>query len=247
MLNLSDKRILFTGISSATSNALAKHLHETGAQLVFADEDESLLKEICSELGSECSYIKISTTEILNGSNDQALNLKSIGEIDGFVFALGKGGVKPIAFNKPPFVEELVKQNYLLFAELTRLLIKNKNLVSGSSIVALSSVSSIKGLKTKAAYCASKAALDACVRSYAAELAQKKIRVNSVQKGWVTTDMDTGFIQNSINISDNSDLEKQLLGPINPYHLAMPVAFLLSDASAAITGTAMLVDGGYSL
>lgn len=235
------------GVASATSAALVKHLYRTGAKLVLADEDENMLQILCAECGDNADYIKISYREILSGSQNEASILNSCGELDGFVFAAGKGGVKPIAFNKTPFAEDMARHNYLLFAELTRLLLKNRNLKSGSSIVALSSVSSIKGLKTKAAYCASKAALDACVRSYAAELAQKKIRVNSVQKGWVTTDMDTGFIQNSMNISSSSDLEKQLLGPIDPYHLAMPVAFLLSDASLAITGTAMLVDGGYSL
>ena len=171
MLNLSNKRILVAGVLSATSRAMTKHLSETGATLILLDEDENNLREFAKELGDNCSLLALSFDNLLNGDIEASALFKEVGQINGFVFASGKGGVKPIAFNKPAFTKELIRSNYLFFAEMTRLLLKDKNLLNGSSVVALSSVSSIKGLKTKAAYCASKAALDACVRSYAAELA----------------------------------------------------------------------------
>lgn len=114
-------------------------------------------------------------------------------------------------------------------------------------MVALSSVSSIKGLKSKAVYSASKAALDAAVRGVAAELAPQGIRVNSILKGWVDADMSLDFIQSNMTLSGGSDFEQQLLGAISPQEIANLVEFLLSDKVKSITGTNILIDGGYTL
>jgi len=166
---------------------------------------------------------------------------------DGIVYAGGKGGVRPLKMNSPEFVHSMFHENVFTFFELVRLLLKKRLINKGASIVSMSSVSSIKGLKSKTVYSASKAALDAAVRGMAAELADKKIRVNSIQKGWVSSDMNLDFVQSNMALNRENDLDKQLLGPIEPIELANLTAFLLSDLGKAITGTAILIDGGYTL
>jgi NAD(P)-dependent dehydrogenase (short-subunit alcohol dehydrogenase family) len=166
---------------------------------------------------------------------------------DGFVFAAGKGGVRPLGLTKPDFVHDMMRTNLYNFIELARLLCKKDMLNLGSSIVALSSVSSTMGLKSKIAYSASKAALDGAVRSMSVELASKKIRVNSIQKGWVNSDMNLDFIENNRAISTIDDFNKQILGGIEPEEIAGAVQFLLSNVSKSITGTALVLDGGYTV
>ena len=78
--------------------------------------------------------------------------------------------------------------NFYSFVELTRLISKKKNFTAeGGSIVVISSISSIRGYKAKTEYCVSKAAVDAFVRCMALELADRKIRVNSVMPAEVLT------------------------------------------------------------
>jgi len=89
--------------------------------------------------------------------------------------------------------------------------------------------------------------LEASIRACAAELSDRHIRVNSIQKGWVTSDMNLGFIKDNRSLNDDSDFKKQLLGPIEPEELANLVSFLLSDQVKTITGTSILLDGGYTL
>jgi NAD(P)-dependent dehydrogenase (short-subunit alcohol dehydrogenase family) len=113
--------------------------------------------------------------------------------------------------------------------------------------VCISSVSSIRGLKSKTAYSASKAALDASVRCLAAELSNRKIRVNSILKGWVKPDMERDFIKDNMALNETDDLNRQLLGVIDTIEVANTVAFLMSDATMSITGTSLILDGGYTL
>jgi NAD(P)-dependent dehydrogenase (short-subunit alcohol dehydrogenase family) len=166
---------------------------------------------------------------------------------DGIVYAGGKGGVRPLKLNSPEFVHSMFHENVFTFFELVRLLLKKRLINKGASIVALSSVSSIKGLKSKTVYSASKAALDAAVRGMAAEMADKKIRVNSIQKGWVSSDMNLDFVQSNMALAEDNDFNNQLLGEIVPEELARLVQFLLSDAVRTLTGTNLLLDGGYTL
>ena len=121
-----------------------------------------------------------------------------------------------------------------------------RNETDQTSIVFMSSVASITGQKGMSLYSASRAALDGAVRSLACELAGNNIRVNSVISGAVETPMHaklTGSLpQESIQDYEN----KHLLGFGQPNDIANAVLFLLSDASKWITGSSLVVDGGYS-
>jgi NAD(P)-dependent dehydrogenase (short-subunit alcohol dehydrogenase family) len=168
-------------------------------------------------------------------------------KLTGFVYSAGIGGVRPLSLINTAFLHQMMNANLYAFIEWVRCISKKSRFEIGGSIVAISSVSSIKGLKSKIAYSASKAALDASVRGMAAELAERKIRVNSIQKGWVRADMQHDFIQDNMQLSKNQDADKQVLGIIENDDLARSVLFLLSNDSKFITGTQLLVDGGYTL
>ena len=236
---LSSKNILVLGANSDISLKIVESLPLSGADVTF----------VCSK---EMDNIKSIKEQYHIDFNDFTLFNTFVNEhlkdpFDGIVYAGGKGGVRTLKLNSAEFVHSMFHENVFTFFELVRLLLKKRLIREGASIVALSSVSSIKGLKSKSVYSASKAALDAAVRGMAAELADKKIRVNSIQKGWVSSDMNLDFIQSNMALNRENDLDKQLLGPIEPIEVANLTAFLLSDLVKSITGTAILLDGGYTL
>lgn len=168
-------------------------------------------------------------------------------QFSGIVYAEGIGGVRPAKLNNLDFIQEMFTANVFQFLELVRHCLKQKRIKPGASILALSSVSSIKGLKSKSVYSASKAALDAAVRGIAAELAPQAIRVNSILKGWVDADMSLDFIESNMKLSSGSDFDQQLLGAISVEEISYLVEFLLSNKVKSITGTCLLIDGGYTL
>ena len=238
---LDHKRILvFGGDSEIAISICEQILAQHAAEVMFISQMNSK-----HPIHPRLTHIEY---DFNSNSDHGALLEKMIGHSwDGWVFAGGIGGVRPLKLNNQEFVQEMFQANVFSFIEWSRLLLSKRCLNVGSSIVALSSVSSIKGLKSKTVYSASKAALDAAVRGVAAELADKKIRVNSIQKGWVSSDMNLDFIQSNMALSRESDLDKQLLGPIEPIEVANLTVFLLSDLVKSITGTAILIDGGYTL
>jgi NAD(P)-dependent dehydrogenase (short-subunit alcohol dehydrogenase family) len=168
-------------------------------------------------------------------------------DFNGVVYAEGIGGVRPVKMTSDSFLQEMFDANVFKFFDLISSLLKQKRLAKGASVLTLSSVSSVKGLKSKSAYSASKAALDAAVRGVASELAPQGIRVNSILKGWVDADMSLDFIQSNMKLSKGSDFDQQPLGAIKTTEIANLVEFLLSDKVKTITGTSILVDGGYTL
>ncbi|QOJ30176.1 MAG: SDR family oxidoreductase [Ignavibacteriales bacterium] len=245
---LRNKSVLLVGGSGSTESSIAKKLLSLKAQVLLLNNSDSqdgsnyvLRTEIAADF-AECDF--------KNNSEFESV-IKNISEkhgpLHGVVYCYGIGGVRPVQLTKQKFVEDMFIANVFAFIELLRIISKKNILMEGASIVALSSVSSIRGLKSKIAYSASKAALDAAVRSAAAEFGVRSIRVNSIQKGWVSTDMQQDFIQNNMALSGDSDFSKQILGVIEPEDIANAVAFLLSNGSRMITGTALVLDGGYTI
>jgi NAD(P)-dependent dehydrogenase (short-subunit alcohol dehydrogenase family) len=247
-MELTGKQILVADAASEIGQAIVAQLSKLGASVVMIDNSEEQLLE--TRKNTENNNVSFYAFDIYENTEIET-HLKQItkesGVFDGFVYCAGIGGVRPLSFTKYSFIHEMMNANLYSFIEMVRCITKKNCFVQGGSIVTISSVSSIKGLKSKTAYCASKAALDASVRCMAAELSDKKIRVNSILKGWVDSDMKKDFIKSNMELSENDDFKRQLLGVTDPVELANTVAFLLSDATKTITGTSLLLDGGYTL
>lgn len=223
-MDLSGKKILFIGSDTGLDKSIINIIKELGATIV--------------------DYLRTDVKDI-------ELNVKSIvaseGAFDGLVYGIVHSDFKPLQYVKPELVNELTYDNYGMFVEIMRSLKKHKGLRVGASVVAMSSISSIRAMKAKMAFCAAKAALDASVRCLAVELGDKGIRVNSIQKGGVDTDFEKTHIQVVNGINEGSTEKKQILGITESTEVANVVAFLLSDATKTITGTSIVIDGGYIL
>ena len=246
-LALNKKKILLAGALSDTGKVIAQQIIDLGGSVFLTDQDENALQELSDSLGPFSQYksFDIANSRFIESKINEVL--KTSGKFHGFVFAAGTGGIRPLSLTKPEHMEMMMQANCFSFVEFVRTLNKHKGFEPKASIVAISSVSSIKGLKSKLAYASSKAALDASVRSLAAELGEKGIRVNSILKGGLTTDNNLDYVKNMVQLNDNETLNKQFLGEVKPIEVANMVCFLLSDAVQTITGTSIVLDGGYTL
>ena len=102
----------------------------------------------------------------------------------------------------------------------------------------------MEGEKGDTIYSASKAAMDAAVRTLAIELAPRKIRLNSVRPGMIETELSVGHKERMGEEAFYQLVEKQLFGFGKPDDVSAMCAFLISDASSFITGRYFYVDGG---
>ena len=82
------------------------------------------------------------------------------------------------------------------------------------------------------------------MQALAAELGSKHIRVNSVHPGWINTDMYKDYVAATGEQVISEIEERQIMGVAEPVDIALPVAFLISDASQQMTGVPVYVDGG---
>jgi 3-oxoacyl-[acyl-carrier protein] reductase len=117
----------------------------------------------------------------------------------------------------------------------------------GGRIINISSVAARTGIAGgRSLYGATKAGIDALTRNWAMELAPRRILVNAVAPGYVTTDMTAS------HLSDPATLDRAIgrhpLGRLGaPEDVADAVAFLCSDSSSFITGQSINVSGGFAI
>lgn len=240
-MDLTGKKILVAGAGSELGAIVASKLNDLGANLILIDTrfpDENI---------QNSKYFTFQIHNNLEIKHNISRIAEENGPFDGFVYSSGIGDLRPLALTKLENLADMMNANFYSFVEIVRLITRKKYFNKGGSIVAISSISSIKGLKTKLAYAASKAALDASIRTLAAELGEKGIRVNSILKAALTIDKNIDYIKNVVDFNDESIISKQLLGLTQPEELANLVAFLLSDSVKTLTGTGIILDGGYSI
>jgi enoyl-[acyl-carrier-protein] reductase (NADH) len=244
-MDLKGKKILFWGGDFFLLNELIPHFLESCGEFVFVNKSEELLK--LNIFSSEVVKLQMESLEdVFSYEKFIRENFEDIATFDGVIFGLSLGSLRPLGFNKPTITSKLMEVNCLTFVELIRLLDKLKLIKGGSSIVAYSSISSLMGLKTKLAYGISKSALNSAVLNLAAELSSKKIRVNAILKGALTSDLNHEHVRNMFNVG-NDDSGNQDLGMSSPAELAQLTLFLLSDHVKTMTGSLIKLDGGYSL
>ena len=248
MINLKGKRIVVSEASSGIGKSISKIGSKLGAKILLIGRDEESLEAVTKELYGKDHISLICDITKHEELEDKLKNkLKDFGVIDGFVHSAGIEMTRPLKILKSKNLDDVLQVNLISGLSITRILtgrnIFNKN---GGSIVFISSVSGICGQSGKTGYSASKGAVIAASKSLAVELASRKIRVNSVTPAMVKTEMSVNML-NSLPKEAKLNIESMHpLGIGKAEDVANTVAFLLSDLTSWITGTSVIVDGGYS-
>jgi NAD(P)-dependent dehydrogenase (short-subunit alcohol dehydrogenase family) len=214
------------------------------ASVIITGRNEERLKETHSRMeGNQPDYIIAD----LSNSDDVQNLCKNITSLTGLVNCAGLTKVLPFPFAERKDFEEVMEVNFFAPSELSRLLVKSKKIRKGASIVFISSVSGVYvSYIGNSIYSASKGAINGLCKNMALELAPKGIRVNCVNPGMIDTNIlsDGKITQEQLN----EDMKRYPLKRYGkPEEVAYAVIYLLSDAAEWITGSNLLIDGGYTL
>ena len=244
---LSGQKILITGASRGIGEACARLCAAEGAKVVLVARNQEKLDEVCNALPGT-SHIAISADLQKPDECVSDIFTKACADgckLTGFVHAAGIGPVIPIKMVSFKEMLEIFTVNYFSFMLMVRQFVKKKY-SDGGSIVAVSSVAAQAGWQGLSSYAGSKGALNASIRSLAVELADKGFRVNAVLPSNIQTDMLAAML----SVLDKTGIEeikrKQPLGFGMPEDIANSAVFLLSPKSGFITGSNLIVDGGYT-
>lgn len=237
---LEGKTILITGASSGIGRATAIECSKLGATCFITARNEERLNETLSQMegkGHQMIVADIATQDGIDTLVEQSP------AIDGLVNNAGVSHTKPISFIKEEELNRIFSINTFAPIVLTKSLLKKKKMNVGGSIVFLSSAASINPDVANSIYSATKAAIASFSRSCAKELSVKQIRSNSVHPGMVETELVKNLIFSAEDLED--DKAKYILKRYGkPEEIAWLIIYLLSDASAWVTGTSMIIDGG---
>ena len=243
--SLEGKTILVTGASSGIGRSTAIECSKAGAKVVLTARNEARLKETLSMLiGEGHSYI------VADLANEEQMDrlVAEMPIIDGLVNNAGFNVMQLVPFIKDEDLIKVMRVNLEAPILLTHKVVKKKKIAKESSIVFTSSIAG-KGVCSagNSLYSASKGGLTAFMKNAALELASKKIRCNAVLPGMVETPLKEG----KSNITEEQwEINRQLY-PLkrfgNPEDVAYAIIYLLSDASAWMTGSELVIDGGRSL
>jgi NAD(P)-dependent dehydrogenase (short-subunit alcohol dehydrogenase family) len=242
--SLSEKKILVTGASSGIGKSIAIECSRMGAELIITGRNRSRLEDTYSQLDGHNHKLIIANLSDERDIESLTIHLPTL---DGLVHSAGIAKPKLFPFLSRNDLDEMMGINYFASALLSNDLLRKKLLKKGSSIVFISSISGVICSSVGgSAYSSSKGAINGLVKGMALDLAPKGIRVNSVLPGMIDTNIfnDSSITQEQLN----QDKKRYPLGRYGrPEEVAFCVIYLLSDASVWMTGSNIVLDGGFTL
>lgn len=247
--SLEGKHILITGASSGIGQACAEYCSKMGARVTLSGRDKERLAAVLETMEGDGHIIV--PADVSDHSNVGIIVSKSVkdnGPIDGFIHSAGVELVLPLKLMKSEHYYRIFSVNVFAALEFAKNIAKKGNYnEDGCSLVFIASVAGIKGEAVKVGYSSSKAALINGVRSIANELAPKGIRANCVSPAVCLTKMSKAFLAKLDDENRMKIESKHPLGFGHPEDVAFSCGFLLSNTSKWITGSNLVVDGGYSI
>jgi 3-hydroxybutyrate dehydrogenase len=244
--SLLGRRALITGGGSGIGHACAVRLAEAGADVLVVDRDAEAAKAVAAEVGGTAVTVDLS-------------DLSAIDEMDRAVDILvNNAGLQHVA----PLHEFPVDR----FSYILRLMLEAPfRLVRGAlphmyergwgRVVNISSIHGLRASPYKSAYVTAKHGLEGLSKVIALEGAEHGVTSNCVNPAYVRTPLVEGQIADQAKahgLSEDQVIAQVMLAPaavkrlIEPTEVAEAVAFLCSPAAASVTGTSLVMDGGWS-
>ena len=246
--DLKDKKVFITGGGSGIGASIVEHFCEQGSNVFFIDINE----KSSNKLVSDCKNKKFSVPTFINCD---LLNIKFLqntiskiisdnGAIDILVNNAANDERHSIDEVTEEFWNERMNINlrhyFFTVQSVKKAMIENK----GGSIINIGSVSWMMGQGGMAAYTAAKSGVVGLTRSFARDLGEFNIRVNSVVPGWVMTERQ---IEKWLTPESEADMMKKqcLKHKLMPSDIAKTVLFFGSDQSSGCTNQDYIVDKGW--
>ena len=241
--SLEGKTILITGASSGIGRSTAIECSKLGARLIITGRSESRLTETLNALEGT-GHSAIVANLLVQEDIDRLVS--ELPAVHGVVSNAGIASYKLLSFYKQSDFDAVFGTNAFAPMLLMRQLIKARKIEKGGSVVITSSVASRQSDIGNGIYGASKAAISAYMRYAAMELSAKNVRVNAVLPGMVETPL---IVDGDLSPED-LERDKQTY-PLKRYgqpeEIAWAIIYLLSDATAWVTGSELVIDGGLTL
>lgn len=247
---LAGKVALVTGGTSGIGAASAKALARAGASVVITGRRETqghaVVKEI-QALGAQALFFRADAAREPDAAAMVAHTVKTFGRLD---IAFNNAGVEGATFVP---VTQQTEENYrqVFDVNVAGVLYAMKHEIpalkaaGGGSIINTASIGGVIGFGGMSVYAASKWAVIGLTKSVALELAKEKIRVNAVSPGAVESEMYDRFAP--------TDQVRQMMAAAHPVgragtadEIAAAVVFLASPQASFVTGTNLLIDGGFT-
>lgn len=245
---LENKTILVTGASSGIGKATAIECAKLGATVIITARNQARLSAVFAELDTNLGQKhQMVIADIATQEGLDAL-VAALPTLDGLSSNAGIAlGNSPIKFIGDEQLQNLMQTNTYSHVMLAKTLFKKKLIAKNGSMVFIASIGgTISYGPGNTLYGMSKNALLAFAKYAAIEFAPRGIRVNCVSPGMIETPL---INLDALTDEDKAvDADKYLLKRYGrPEEVARTIAFLLGDASSFITGTSIVIDGGYTV
>lgn len=245
MSKLSNKVAVITGGNSGIGLAIAKEFTEQNANVVIFGRNQDTLDKAISEISNGTLAVQGDVRNTPDLDKLFQLVKDKYGKIDTLVVNAGGAKMAPIEHVTEELFDEINDINYkgAYFTVQKALPLMS----AGSSVTLISSVANIKGFAGMSVYSASKAAVRSLARTFAAELAPRGIRVNSLSPGPIDTPI---FSRIGLPEEQIDDAKKSFVSQVpmqrmaRPEEMASVALFLASEDSSYVNGADIAADGG---
>lgn len=242
-----DKVAIVTGSSAGIGEAIAKDFVSEGAKVVIVGRREAKAKAVAEEInksGGRAISVSADVGLLKDVVNMVEKTIEAFGEINILVNNAAVIHQAPVVETEEEDWDRLIRNNlkscFLCCREVVRQMIRQGK---GGKIVNISSIHAVLSEPSCCAYTAAKGGMEAFSRTLATEVAPHKINVNCIEPGATYSELTTPMYTESVK---QALFKRVTLKEIaQPEWIAKGVTFLASEDSRYMTGSVMVMDGGY--